>query len=355
MKKLIALLLAACLLLSLAACAKTATGDTPAENTNDTASAAPETNDSQPEQNTEDTPAETSGKPIVCLLMSKTTSSYSGAYFNNFKANAANYPDVDWIAFDAQNDATLQAQQAEEAIAMGASCIMMQPIDGTALIASAQKITEAGIPLVICNKQLTKEGEPYFTCYFGPDPYEEGELAADLLHEKFPDGCKYVHLGQDSSDETGRQRLGGFEDRAAEQGYNFECLGVSPSCNWSAENGKNYMNTFLTKFSGQIDAVWAIDDAVGYGAYQAITEDLSGENTGIQIVSVGGQEANLNAILEGTNYLGTIYQSPVIESNGAMDIVYKIVVNGELPTEKYIGMELPIIDISNAADFEPAY
>jgi ABC-type sugar transport system substrate-binding protein len=287
--------------------------------------------------------------------MSKTTSSYSGAYFNNFKTNAAKYPNVVWIAFDAQNDPTLQAQQAEEAIAMGAVCIMMQPIDGTALIAAAKKISEAGIPLVTCNKKLAVEGEPYFLCHFGPDLYMEGELAADLLHEKFPDGCKYVHLGQDPSDEVGRLRLAGFQDRAKAGSYKFELLGVSPSCNWSVENGKSFMAAFLTKFSGEIDGVWAIDDAVGFGALQAIQDDMSSENAGTQIVSIGGQEANLNAIAEGKNYLGTIYQSPIIESNGAMEIVYNIVTKNYKPNEKYIGMELPMITQENVANYEPSY
>ena len=235
-------------------------------------------------------------KPIVCLLMSKTTSAYSGAYFNNFKENAENYPDVKWVPFDAQNDATLQAQQAEEAIAMGASVIMMQPIDGTALIASAKKITEAGIPCVVCNKGLSEEGEPYMACYYGPDSYVEGQLAADLTHEFFPDGCNYVYLGQDPSDQVGRQRQEGFVDEAEEKGYNLNCLGSSPSCDWSSEKGKTYMSAFLTQYSGEIDVVYAIDDAVGYGALQAIQEDFSGENDDIKIVSIGGQEANLNAI-----------------------------------------------------------
>lgn len=356
MKKFITMLLAVCLVSSLVACgSKSQEPETTKAATAQTQGGQAETEGGQSQAEEETTAAVSGKKPVVCLLMSKTTSSYSGAYFNNFKANAVNYPDVEWVAFDAQNDPTLQAQQAEEAIAMGAACIMMQPIDGTALIAAAQKITEADIPLLICNKKLTEEGEPYFTAYFGPDVYEEGQLAADLLHEKYPDGCKYVHLGQDVSDETGRLRLAGFEDQAKEKNYNFECLGVSPSCDWSAENGKSYMAAFLTKFSGEIDAVWAIDDAVGYGALQAIEEDLSGENTGIQIVSVGGQEANLNAIAAEGNYLGTIYQSPILESNGAMEIVYDIVTKGTQPEEKYIGMELPVITKDNVADYDPAY
>jgi ABC-type sugar transport system substrate-binding protein len=340
MKKLLSLMLVLCFVLALAACSTTTT---PA----DTASAAEETTVATTESTDATESTDTAATPKVALLMSKTTSAYSGAYFANFKTNADNYPDVEWIAFDAQNDPTLQAQQAEEALAMGASCIMMQPIDGTALIAAAKKITEAGIPLIVCNKKLATEGEEYFTSYFGPDLYEEGELAADLLHQKFPDGCTYVHLGQDPSDQTGRLRLSGFQDRAEQNDYKFELLGVSPSCDWSAEKGKSYMAAFLAKFSGQIDAVWAIDDAVGYGAFQAIQEDLSGENTGIQIVSVGGQEANLNAIAEGGNYLGTIYQSP--------KLVYDIVANNIMPTDKYIGMDLPMITVDNAADYAPAY
>ena len=330
----------------------TAAAETTAEKPAESKTAAAGENTAKTEEPAQSASSE---RPVVCLLMSKTTSAYSGAYFSNFKETSAEYPDVEWIAFDAQKDPTLQAQQAEEAIAMGASCIMMQPIDGTALIAAAKKISEAGIPLVICNKKLTEEGEPYYTCYFGPDCYLEGQLAADLLHEKYPDGCKYVHLGQDTSDEVGRLRLAGFEEQAKEKGYNFECLGVSPSCNWSAENGKTYMAAFLTKFSGEIDAVWAIDDAVGYGALQAVQEDLSGENEKIQIISVGGQEANLNAIKEGKNYLGTIYQSPILESDGAMKIVNDIVVNNKVPSEKSISMELPVITIDNANDYPPAY
>ncbi|PNV59234.1 hypothetical protein C0033_24990 [Clostridium sp. chh4-2] len=354
-KRAAALFMVFCLTAALAGCGTNGgkAEQTAAEKTTEVQTAASSEEKTTEAADASQTPA--AERPIVCLLMSKTTSAYSGAYFSNFKEKAVEYPDVEWIAFDAQNDPTLQAQQAEEAIAMGAACIMMQPIDGTALIAAAKKISEAEIPLVICNKKLTEEGEPYYTCYFGPDCYLEGQLAADLLHEKYPDGCNYVHLGQDTSDEVGRLRLAGFEDQAAEKDYKFECLGVSPSCNWSAENGKTYMAAFLTKFSGQIDAVWAIDDAVGYGALQAVQEDLSGENEKVQIISVGGQEANLNAIKEGKNYLGTIYQSPILESDGAMKIVNDIVINQKVPSEKSISMELPVITVDNAGEYPPAY
>ena len=295
-------------------------------------------------------------KPLVILLMAKSTSPYSGTYMTYFVDNANTmYPDCEWTAFDAQSDATLQAQQAEEAIAMNPAVIMMQPIDSNALVASAKKISEAGIPLICVNTPLAEEADEYITCFFGPDCYAEGELAADLMHEAFPDGCTYVHLGQDVSNETGRLRLAGFQERAEEMGYNLECLGVSPSCDWSAEKAKTFMSSFLTSLSGQIDAVWAIDDAVGYGALQAIQEDFSGQNTDIQIISVGGIESVLDAIRDGQNYLGTIYQSPAIECSGAMEIANKIAIEGVYPEESFICMDLPVITAENVDEFEPAY
>ena len=320
-------------------------------------SAAPNTSSVEAEALVDAEPSDASAsgdKPKVCLLMGKSTSPYSGTYFMKFKESMELYPDIEWHAFDAQSDATLQAQQADEAIAMGAAVIMMQPIDSNALIASAQKISEAGIPLVICNTKLAPEGDDFITCFYGPDLYQEGVLAADLMAEKFPDGCKYVHLGQDPSNETGRLRLAGFVERSEEAGYNFELLGTSPSCDWQAEKGKVFMSAFLSQFPGDIDAVWAIDDAVGYGALQAVQEDMSGMNDDIQIVSVGGQEANLAAIKQNTNYLGTIYQSPRIEVEGAMTLVSDIV-KGNMPEEKNLGMDLPTITIENVDETEVAY
>ena len=259
------------------------------------------------------------------------------------------------VSYTHLSDATLQAQQTEEAIAMQPALILMQPIDSNALVASAKKIHDAGIPLISVNTPLAPEADEYITCFYGPDCYEEGVLAADLMHEAFPDGCTYVHLGQDISNETGRLRLGGFQDRVEEMGYNMECLGVSPSCDWSAEKAKTYMSSFLTSLSGTIDAVWAIDDAVGYGALQAIEEDFSGQNEDIKIVSVGGIESVLEAIKEGGNYLGTVYQCPAIECSGAMELAHDIVINNVYPEETFIGMDLPVITAANVDEFEPAY
>ena len=140
MKKIIALLLAVLLVVGLAACG----AETEAE------------------------VAEGSGKMKVVLLMAKSTSPYSGAYFQEFKDYGAKFEDIEWIAFDAQSDMTLQSQQADEAIAMAPDLICLQPVDSVAAVAVAKKVHDAGIPFVNVNTSVTVDG-------MGSYPYDEAQ------------------------------------------------------------------------------------------------------------------------------------------------------------------------------------
>lgn len=294
-------------------------------------------------------------KPKVVLLMAKSTSPYSGAYFKLFKQLAPNYPDTEWVAFDANSDATLQAQQADEAIAMGANLIMVQPVDNLAFVSSAKKIKEKGIYLVVANTALHESGDSYITAFYGPDCYVEGQLAADMAHAAGMDGKSYVHLGQNDTNSTGRLRRLGFEDRNKEKGYNFKLLEYSPDCDFSVEKAKGHMTTFLTKYPGKIDFVNCIDDGGAYGALQAIEADATGLNKNIKIVSAaGGQAPNLNALKTGTNMIGLIYQGPKYEITGAMEFVHDIL-KGYMPVNKNNCMELPIVTKENVDKYEVAY
>lgn len=332
----------------------------PAASTTEPAPATSEEPVVQQTVNVETTPTgpnlyEGGKKPIVCLLMAKSTSPYSGAYFRMFKELAPTYPDTEWVAFDAQSDATLQAQQADEAIAMGASLIMVQPVDNMAFVSSAKKISEKGIYLVVCNTALDPSGDEYTTAFFGPDCYVEGQLAADMCHEAGMDGKAYVHLGQNDSNSTGRLRRLGFEDRNNEMGYGFVKLEESPDCDFSVEKAKGHMATFLSKYSGKIDFVYAIDDAGAYGALQAIQDDVTGLNSHIKIASAaGGQEPNLNAIKNTDNMIGLIYQGPRVEITGAMEFVHGIL-QGNMPVNKNNCMSLPIVTKANVDQYEVAY
>jgi len=332
MKKVIAMLLAIVLVLGLAACAGEKT--------------TPET------QSVQAAPA--SGKMKVVLLMAKSTSPYSGAYFQEFKDYGEKFDDIEWVAFDAQSDMTLQSQQADEAIAMNPDLICLQPVDSVAAVAVAKKVHDSNIPFVNVNTSVTEDGKQYCEFFYGPDFISQGALLADAAHDALPEGGNFVYLGQESNNECSRLRLEGFTRRSEEKGYNFNLLAESPACDWQTEKGKNFMSTFLSEYPGEIDLVYAVDDAVGYGAYQAINEDVSGLNEDIKLVSVGGCEANLQAIKEDARYLATCWLSPTLEVDGAMDLIAAYL-KGNKPAAYENNMPIYAITKDNVDEYEPAY
>lgn len=290
----------------------------------------------------------------IAFLINCTTSQYSGAYYKVFQEEVKNYPEVDFTIYDGQENATTQAQQVDEAIANGVDLIMLWPQDSKALVAAAKKASEAGIEVLVCNNGLDASGDDYIVGLIGPDYYMQGKIAADAMNNALPNGGKFVHLGCDPSYEAARLRLQGFLDQVEEKGYALEMLGEPAKCEWNLELGKSNMTAFLSKYAGEIDAVYAVDDTIGNGALQAIQEDMSGKNKDVKIISIGGIQVILDAIKAGENYYATIYQSPFFEAPASIKLAVEIL-NGKVPEEKFSTFENPIITSENVGEFEPAY
>lgn len=290
-------------------------------------------------------------KPLICYLINKTNSAFTAREYEAFQEHYQDWPEVEWKYFDAQADVVLQGQQVDEAIALGADVVILHSVDSTASVAYSKKLQEAGVKVVASCVKFTDDA--YMDAFHGSDAYDLGQKVADSMHERFPEGCNYVHLAGDPSHENARMRNEGFRDRSEEKGYNFNCLGDSPNCDWQSEKGKVYMNDFLSKFSGQIDAVFALDDSIGFGGMQAIQEDRTGENGDILIFSIGGTEAVLNAIDAEEYFYSTTYQSAEVEALGAMEIAVEMA-KGNTP-EKYNMIDSPVITKANVAEYGPAF
>lgn len=299
-------------------------------------------------------PSFSAAKSKVAFLINTTTSQYSGGYYKAFRNEVKKYPNITFKIYDGQENATTQAQQMDEAIANKYDLIMLWPQDSKALVAAAEKAFNAGIKVLVCNNNLDPSGEEFITAFLGPDYYTQGRLAADAMAKALPKGGKFVNLSCDFSYEAARLRTQGFLDQVSDKGYALEMLGEPAKCDWKLELGKSNMTALLSKYPGQIDGVYAVDDTIGNGALQAIQEDKSGKNTKIKIVSIGGIQVILDAIKAGKNYTSTIYQSPSIEAPAAMKLASEIIA-GNMPANKVNSMDTPIIDKSNVAKFKSAY
>ena len=294
-----------------------------------------------------------SSEKKVYVLINTTTSQYSGGYYKQFQEAIKKYPDYKWTILDGQENPTLQAQLMDVAIANKASLIILWPQDSKALVAAAKKAKDAGIPVLNANNNLDKSGDPYITGYLTPDYYAQGRLAADAMAKALPKGGTFVHLGCDPSYEAARLRYQGFLDEIKDKGYKLTQLGEVAKCEWQLALGKSNMTAFLAKFPGQINGVYAVDDSIGNGGLQAIQEDKSGKNKNIKIVSVGGIQAILDAIKDGTYYFATIYQSPSYEAPATVALAVRILKGEKVPFKN--SMDTPIITAENAGRFTSAY
>ena len=302
-----------------------------------------------------DTGGDETGKFLVSILLNKTNAPYPAAMLKTIEEHQNDWEDVEFRVYDAQADVTMQAQQVDEAIAAESDAIILHPVDSTACVALSKKVHDAGIYCI--NMAVFLSDDTYLDAQCGPDIRLGARMAADEMHKVFPDGCNYVLVTCDFSNDNARIRAEEFEQYSEEMGYNFNLLATSPDCAWQSEKAKIYTNDLLSRYPGEIDAIYPADDTMGYGALQAIQEDTSGLNSDIKIFSPsGGIEGVLEALASGdSNYHSTVYLAARDDALNAMTTAAEML-HGDMPEEKFIPFPIYTVTAENVSEFtEPAF
>ena len=165
-------------------------------------------------------------------------------------------------------DANEQSDQIIELINEGVDCIIMLPMDGASLKTAAMSVQEAGIPLVIFDREI-----PDFapTATVKGDNTGIGTMTADIFNGMFPDGTKVLELMGDTST-VPQQRTDGFDEKL---NANFvkEQVGYT---GWQREDAKKlFMEWAEENTQKEIDQVGAIfthDDEIALGVLDALEE-----------------------------------------------------------------------------------
>ena len=100
----------------------------------------------------------------------------------------------DFTLFDGELDAVLNAKYLEDAIAMNPDVIILMPIDSAAVSNGIKKAYEAGIPVLMEHMQALPDDEKYTIGYTGPGNYVQGQLVAEMFHEKLTEGGNIVEI-----------------------------------------------------------------------------------------------------------------------------------------------------------------
>lgn len=165
-------------------------------------------------------------------------------------------------------DANEQSDQIIELINEGVDCIIMLPMDGASLKTAAMSVQEAGIPLVIFDREI-----PDFapTATVKGDNMGIGTMTADIFNGMFPDGTKVLELMGDTST-VPQQRTDGFDEKI---NTNFvkEQIGYT---GWQREDAKKLMMEWVEEHPqeeiNEVGAIFTHDDEIALGVLDALKE-----------------------------------------------------------------------------------
>ncbi len=219
------------------------------------------------------------------------------------------------LIFDGNLDPVLQADQIDDAIALGVDLIDLFPIDSNAIVPSVKKAYDAGIPVLISYAKIAEEAMEYTIGYVGPDDYLVGATSAELMEDILDGEGQVAIIEGAASQENVILRTKGFQETLQSMGSKIEVVSVQPT-EWDQNKATEIMEDLIIRFP-ELDAVFAHDDLLGAAANVAVKEaGLTTED--IKIVGYGGSKDGLAAIAAGNLY-GTHMQSAV--TSGILEAV----------------------------------
>ena len=207
---------------------------------------------------------------------------------------------------DAQNDPDTQISDVSRFIQQGVDYIVLEPIVETGWDKVLQEVKDAGIPVIVADRQLTLEDDSLYTAWTGSNPDLEGKKVCAWIHafaEKnhldestFQIGVIQGTIG--SSPQIGRERA--LREAAAK--YRWSIAG-SEKGEFTQAKGREAMDALLKKYP-DINIVYCDNDNEAYGAIEAL--QAAGRKIGtdiehgeIVIVAFDGAKKALKAVQDG--------------------------------------------------------
>jgi ribose transport system substrate-binding protein len=226
---------------------------------------------------------------------------------------AANYPDVELIVTDGQNDSAKQVTDVESLLAQGIKVLMISPLTADALTPVVADAMAAGVKVVTLDRKVNTD----VSVHIGAENKPIGEAAAKFIAQKLGNKGKIIELQGTGGASATVDRHDGFVDGI--KGTELEIV-ASQNCDYLRENAVKFMEDQLQRFGpGEIQAVYAHNDEMALGAIQAL--EAVGRLNEVAVVGIDGQNNAYEAIKEGK--LAATFTYPFVAPEG-IEVAYKL-------------------------------
>lgn len=365
MKKVLAFMLAAMMMASVAV----GCGNDPAP------SSAPE---SQP-QGTEseaapsETPEEPQGEVTVGTCIYKFDDTFMTGVRNNMTAQAETLgAKIDIV--DSQNKQPTQNEQVDTFITKGVNALAVNPVDLTAAGPIITKAKDAGLPIVLLNRQPSEDDMNLYdqAWYVGCRAEQSGTMSGQIIADYFTankdadkngDGkVQYVMLQGEPGHQDATLRSEYAPKAIEEAGFGVEQLAADTAM-WDKVKATDLMKAFISSQGlDKIEAVLCNNDDMALGAIEALKAE--GYNTGdatkyIPVVGVDATAPALEAMKDGS-LLGTVLNDAENQGKATVNIAVAAAQGKEINKEntgyeitdgKYVWIDYVKVTADNYQDY----
>lgn len=327
-KNILALLLALCMLLTMAACG-TSDGSASAEG-----SAAAEGS----------APAEAAGDGQtykIGVAIYQFDDNFMTLYRNELERYFKEDLSKDGTTYevstvDGKNDMATQTDQIRNFITQGMDLIICNLVQTSSADTIIDEVVAAGIPLVLINREPLGETDESYpgildnanVCYVGADARQsgtyQGEIVAALENKGDINGdgkVSYVMIEGDPENVDAQYRTE-FSIKALEDaGMETECL-VDQVGNWATDQGQTIAANALAAHGDKVEVIFCNNDGMALGAAAAI--EAAGRKVGedIYLLGVDALDECQQMVKDGT-MTGTVLNDHIGQAHTAADVAVK--------------------------------
>lgn len=226
---------------------------------------------------------------------------------------------LELLVVDAQDDAARQLSSIEDLIIKQIDVLVVNPVDGDAVVSAITTANNAGIPVITVDRAA---GGGEIISHIASDNVAGGKMAGDYIAGQIGKSGNVVELEGIPGTSAARDRGKGFNESMALY-PNIKVIARQPA-GFDRAEGMTVMENIL-QANSVIDAIFAHNDNMALGAMEAVS--AASRDGEIIIVGFDAIDGAIAAVKEG-HLAATIAQKPYLMGEMAVETAFKVM-NGE--------------------------
>lgn len=228
-----------------------------------------------------------------------------------------------WFFYDGLTNPVTQVELMDTAINAGCTHIIILPAEAAGSAPVLTKAKEKNIPVVVVNSMTTNTAD-LAAAYVGSDDVQAGEMMANFVKSKVPNGGGYGHIQGVIGNSAQIQRGQGLHN-ILDKDSTWKLLdGAEQGADWQADKAVNFAMDWLAKFGTNLNAIICDNDDMSSAVQNYVN---SRDRKDIVCIGVDGNVGPLNMVKNG-DLQATVYQDGIGQVLKGIDLLMQVA-NGQ--------------------------